>query len=358
MLRLNPFVAIVALLFCVSTLQAQNDDAARLESLTVDATDSVGWNIGGGIGLDLGQVLVINPRAGSGQNRIGFGGAVALYANYKQGRVTWNNNFTLNLAVEKTGSGVLADTLGNPTKTKVPFRKSIDELRFNSTYGYSFSEGSHWSYAASLGFRSQLLASYQGDVDGQIYVSEVDVPGPYQNTLVSKFAAPGRAALGLGVMYEPNANFNIVFTPLTADIIFITDQNIANLGVHGTKLEDGSTDVYKTSRFALGATLAAQYQNKWWEDRFSFKTRLVLFSDYLDQPQNVDVLWTNELALTVLKGLQISFNTNLFYDDDVLSNVTDANAVGGIERDKNGDPVLRPAVNYYHQFLIKYVWQF
>ena len=357
MLRSNPLLVCALFLGLSISLSAQNDDAARLEGLVVAEADSMGWNIGGGIGLDLGQILVINPRAGSGQNRIGFGGAVGLYANYKNDRVTWNNNLTLNLAVEKTGSGVLADTLGQPTKTKVPYRKSIDELRINSTYGYSFHEGSPWSYAASFGLRTQLLPSYQGDLDGQIYVSEIDIEGPYQNSLVSKFFAPGRAALGLGVMYEPNDNFSAVFTPLTADIIVITDQEIANLGVHGTKLEDGSTTEYKKTRFAFGASLALQYQNKFWDERLSFKTRLVMFSDYLANPQNVDVLWTNELSLNIVKGLQLSFNTNLFYDDDVLSNVTDFDDIGGILHE-NGEPVLRPAVNYYHQLLLKYVYQF
>lgn len=358
MLRTNPFVAIAVFMLFAFQAASQNDDAARVEGLVSEDLDSIGWNIGGGIGLDLGQVTVINPRAGSGQNRWGIGGAVGLYANYKKDRITWKNNFVLNLAVEKTGSGVLPDTLGNPTKTKVPFRKSIDELRLNSTFGYSFAEGSKWSYAASFGLRTQLLPSYQGLTDGQIYVSEVTEEGPYQNALVSKFFAPARFAVGLGVLYEPNANFSVTFTPLTADVIVITDQAIADLGVHGTKLEDGSDTVYKKTRFAFGATLSAQYQRKWWDDRFGYATKLTLFTDYLDNPQNIDILWTQEIAVTIVKGLQLTFNTNLFYDDDVLSNETDFDDVGGIARNPDGSVVLGPRVNYYHQILLKYVWQF
>jgi DUF3078 family protein len=358
MLKLNPFLLLATTIFVSATLFAQNDDGKRLENLVKDEADSLGWTIGGGIGLDLGQILVLNPRAGSGQNRFGIGGAVAIFANYKNNRVTWNNNITLNLAIEKTGSGVIALPSGEASDQKVPFRKSIDELRVKSTYGYSVAEGSKWSYAVNFGFRSQLLSSYQGIDDGQIYVNEVKFDGPYINSLVSKFMAPGRFNLGIGMLYEPNSKFSFLLTPITGDIIVITDQDVANLGVHGTKLEDGSTTVYKTSRFAFGATLGAQYQDKYLNDRLILKSVLGLFSDYLDNPQNVDVSWTNELTFDIVGGLQLSFSTSLFYDDDVLSNVSDFNDVGGLERDANGDPVLRPAVNYYHQFLLKYVKTF
>ena len=358
MLKLNSIILVAATIFVSTTLFAQNDDAARLDGLIQEESDSLDWTIGGGIGLDLGQILVLNPRAGSGQNRFGIGGAVAVYANYKNNRVTWNNNISLNLAIEKTGSGVVALPSGLASDQKVPFKKSIDELRLKSTYGYSFSEGSKWSYAVNFAFRSQLLSSYQGIEDGQIYVGEVTIDGPYKNSLVSKFLAPGRFNLGVGVLYEPNAKFRFLFTPLTGDLIMVTDQDVANLGVHGTKLEDGSTTVYKKSRFALGATFGAEYVEKFFNERLSFKSVLGLFSDYLDNPQNVDVSWTNELTFDIVGGLQLSFNTSLFYDDDVLSNVTDFNDVGGLERDANGDPILVPAVNYYHQLLLKYVKTF
>lgn len=358
MLKHNPFILVVAIIFTSATLFAQNDDAARLDGLVQDEADSLGWSIGGGIGLDLGQILVLNPRAGGGQNRFGIGGAVGIYANYKNNRVTWNNKITWNMAVEKTGSGVLPLPTGEASDQHVPFKKSIDEFRLKSTYGYSFSEGSKWSYAGNLAFRSQLLSSYQGIEDGQIYVSEVTIDGPYKNSLVSKFLAPGRINFGIGVMYEPNDKFSFVFTPLTADVIMVTDQEIANLGVHGTKLEDGSTTVYKKSRFAFGATLGAEYKEKFLNDRLSIQSNLGLFSDYLDNPQNIDISWTNEIAFQIIGGLNLTFNTSLFYDNDVLSNVTDFNDIGGIEHDSNGDPILRPAVNYYHQLLLKYVKTF
>jgi len=294
---------------------SQTDDGKRLEGLIETASDSLGWTIGGGIGLDLGNILIINPQAGAGQNRFGLGGAIGLFANYRNGRFKWFNNISLNLSVEKIGSGVLPGI-----DEKVPFRKGIDDLQLGSTAAWAFNETSKWSYAANFWLRTQLLPSYIGVEDGQIYVKEIPEAGPYQTRLVSKFFAPMRMNLGLGVMYEPNEHWNFTFTPLTLDLIYIADQDIANLGVHGTKLD----------------------------------STLGLFSDYLDNPQNIDMQWTNELAFKIWKNLSLSYTNNLYYDDDVSSTITDFDSPGGIKRDPNGVPITGPRLNYYHQLLLKF----
>lgn len=48
------------------------------------ATSSKSWTCNAGIGLDLGQLLNINPYVGSGSNRLGIGGALNYKANYKK----------------------------------------------------------------------------------------------------------------------------------------------------------------------------------------------------------------------------------------------------------------------------------
>lgn len=45
--------------------------------------DSI-WDIGMGLGVDGAQLLQLNPRVGSGQNRVGFGGAINFSAKYKK----------------------------------------------------------------------------------------------------------------------------------------------------------------------------------------------------------------------------------------------------------------------------------
>ena len=343
------------ILVCLG-LFAQNDDAKRMSVIPTAKEDSAKtWITGGGLGLDLGNILIINPKPGSGQNRFGIGGAIGFFANKRADRLSWDNNVSLNLGLEKVGSGTLP--IEN-REIKVPFRKTIDDLRLNSTIGFSINETSKFSYAAAFTFKSQFTPAYLGLTDGQVYIREIDVPGPYENMLVSKFLSPARMSLGVGVKYDPNERLSILFTPLTADLIVIGDQDIANLGIHGTDLKDGSTTEYETSRLGIGARLGVNYGQNFLNDRLSWSSRLALFSDYLDEPKNIDLDWTNEVAVTILKNVQLAYLSNIYYDDDILSNVTDFNATGGLKTDANGDVISRPTVNYYHQIVLKYTRMF
>lgn len=349
--RLICFLAVA--LIASGTTTAQNDNASRMSAIPLTkAPDTLkSWVIGGGFGADIGNVLVVNPRPGSGQNRIGFGGAIGLFANHRKDRFSWDNNASLNLALEKIGSGILP--IPN-RRVRIPFRKSIDDLRLNSTAGYRLSETSRFSYAADFAFRSQFIPSYLGNEDGQVYAKSINDPGPFQNSLVSQIFSPARITLGLGIKYDPTESLSVLFTPVTADVIIVENQYIANLGIHGTQLIEGSQTQYEKLRWAVGARLGIRYGQKFFNEKLVWGSRLALFSDYLSNPQNVDVDWTNEIAFTIFKNIKLAWLSNLYYDDDIRSNVTDFYAPGGLKVDSEGNPILRTTVNYYHQVVLKY----
>lgn len=45
-------------------------------------------------------------------------------------------------------------------------------------------------------------------------------------------------------------------------------------------------------------------------------SRVDLFSNYLDSPQNVDVRWDVQLNMTVNKWFSANITTNMIYDND------------------------------------------
>ncbi|HSL86188.1 MAG TPA: hypothetical protein VK861_04585, partial [Bacteroidales bacterium] len=49
----------------------------------------------------------------------------------------------------------------------------------------------------------------------------------------------------------------------------------------------------------------------------SFTTKIDLFSNYLNNPQNIDVSWETLIALKVNKYISVNLNTHLIYDDDI-----------------------------------------
>lgn len=90
--------------------------------------------------------------------------------------------------------------------------------------------------------------------------------------------------------------------------------------------------LYANHSMQLGATIKVLYKNKFFlnadkKPRLGLKTSLTLFSDYLHNPQNIDVEWLTTTDLYIFKGLSISLNTIVFYDHDVQ-----------VQLDRDNDP--------------------
>ncbi|MBK6448409.1 MAG: DUF3078 domain-containing protein [Saprospiraceae bacterium] len=353
----------IFLLICLTAfilnVDAQNDDRIKEVRKEMAKKDTTGWLIGTGIGFDFGQLLQINPAVGAGENRIAIGGLGSLFANYKNGKLAWDNNADLLLGVQKLGSGFSTLAVGE----KVPFQKSIDELRFNSKLGYKTNETSKFYYSVLLTFLSQITPTYSdtslvSPIKGN-YLK--DLSGKDQGP-IAKFLSPARISFSPGIDYKPNANLSLFLSPASLKMVVVGDKNIAaiparnasgepfgGVNIHGTEW-NGPND-YKQLLFQFGATFNAQYVNKFLNDKLNFKSGLTLFSNYLDNPQNVDVDWTTETAFTIFKGISVALNTRLFYDDNIPVQITDNNAVGGVRG-------LGNRVSFTEQLYLKYNYIF
>jgi hypothetical protein len=77
-----------------------------------------------------------------------------------------------------------------------------------------------------------------------------------------------------------------------------------------------NVDPERKVRFELGALVSLKYKNEIAKN-VTYSTRADFFSNYLDDPQNIDVFWTNVFHLKVNRWLIVSYNFDLIYDDDV-----------------------------------------
>lgn len=317
---------LIFLVFLLTPLLAQEEAA--------EEAPAEGWDIGAGLGLDLAQLLQINPRIGAGQNRIGLGGALTLNANYTKDRLSWDNLGSWQFGVQKLGAGSL------PQGDNIPFQKTIDELRLNSKLGYKVSQNSKFSYAANFSFLSLLTPAYPGtdQIPGPL-LSDVD-----NGQVQAKFLSPATVTFSVGIDYKPIEGLSIFYSPLGYKAIYVADDAIAALNVHGN--EEG-----KNSFHNLGSLLRTTYNDKYANDKIIFTSNLILYSNYLMEPQNIDIDWTNEFGFAILEGLQLSVLANLFYDHDVKVQITDNDAPGGI----NG---VGRRVSFTQQLLLKYTRQF
>lgn len=319
-----------------STLLAQDDPA------TEEPTKS--WESGAGIGLDFAQLLQINPKQGAGQNRVGFGSATNFFANYQKDRTLWENQASWQFGMQRLGSGVVNQGTGD---TKIPFQKAIDELRIGSKYGYQIKPDGKLYYATLFSLLSQVTPTYQGNDD---YPGNFVRDAFETGLLRSKFFSPATVQLSVGLDYKPTEHLSIYYSPLGTKFVIVSDDAIAVQGVHGNPVvrdADGNVVSFDNIDSQLGSTLRAGYSNSFLDDRIAYTSSLLLFSNYLNNPENVDLDWNNSLSYEIFKNFKANLLLNVFYDDDMRVQITDFAAPGGV----NG---LGKRVSVTQQLLLTY----
>jgi opacity protein-like surface antigen len=286
------------LLLTISTIAVISSSSMAQDAAAVDTS----WKTGGIIGLNFTQVSLSNWAAG-GQNSISGIALFNYYANYNKGKNIWDNSIDLGYGLTQNGD---ADPI-----------KSEDKIDLATKYGrYAFK---HWYYSALLGFKSQFTPGYNY---------------PDDSTKISNFLAPAYITLALGMDYKPNDNFSVMIAPLTGRIIIVNDQDLADAGAYGVdpaeynelfeKVKDG-----EKMRTEFGASIRALYKKDIIEN-VNLQTKLELFSNYLEDPQNIDVNWEVLISMKVNKYITATLATQLIYDDNTIIAV-DNNSDGIID---------------------------
>lgn len=198
-------------------------------------------------------------------------------ANYKKDKLSWDNSFDLRYGFIK--------------EKDTDSRKSDDLIDISSKLGLE--AGGNWNYAALLGFKSQFASGYNYDNDPR--------------ELISKFMAPGYLNLAAGMDYKTDG-LSMLISPVSGKFTFVTADDINE--------EDFGLDAGKKVRGELGATFKLEYKKEIWTN-VTFETTLNLFSNYLDNPQNVDVDWKTQFNMKINDYLSANLITHLIYDDDV-----------------------------------------
>jgi hypothetical protein len=257
---------------------------------------------------------------GSGTSRLGIGGVGTFFANRKAVKSFWDNQLSLQLGVQELGR----------TSTLQPkgFQKSLDLIRLQSRYGYEISRDGKWFAATDFFAQTQLLETYASN-----YLDPIDA----EDRVVSKFFSPFWMTVSPGINYKPNQYWSFFYSPVAIQYILVADDKIAATGVHGNDVvrgADGRIVEYENDFLGLGSEFKVAYARKFWDDRLAATSNMRLFSNYLKEPQNIDILFTNTLDVNIYKGLSLSFLFEYFYDHDVRTQV-----------DVNGDGIYNVVVN-------------
>lgn len=284
------YFGFVSFLFLFISVSGQDDAVKALQEDSnkkseEDTAHKKGWKKGGLFTLNVAQGSLSNWQGGGDKNSFSAVGFLNLFAILKEGKNLWSNTLDLGYGYINTTS------LGS--------RKSDDRFDLLSKYGYQVSN--HWYTGALFNFRTQFA-------EGFAY--EKDVNGAEIKTLTSKFLAPAYVLLSLGFDYKPTSSFSVFISPLTERWIIVNDDILSAIGAYG--VEPG-----KKSKNELGAFLSAAL-NKNVMANVTFKSRFDAFSNYKNNPGNVDIFWTNILAMKVNKYLSANIAVDFLYDDDAV----------------------------------------
>jgi hypothetical protein len=285
---------------------------------------------------------MINPKIGSGENRINIGGAATFALNFKKNRIAWDNNLGAIFGVQKLGVG-LAPNITGPSQKKA-FQKSADELRATSKVGYSIKKDGKFFIAADFSALSQLTATYDNNL-----LSDKSGKGA-----LAEFLSPAIFTAALGIDYKPTSKISIFYAPLSWRGVMVKNATI------GTRVI-GATTVGESFGLAKGATLNSTagsllrgiYTDKFLNKKLVLNSNLALFGGY-KSGGGIKMDWANQIGWNIYKGLQLSLGANAFYDKEIKVQVTDNTAVNGIKVDAAGKAVLEPRVSLIEQLLLKY----
>ena len=274
--------------------------------------------------LDLGQTSLTNWAAG-GYNTVSLKTFIDANANYSKDEMFWNNRLQLDY-----GFLYSAD--------KPILQKTDDRIYLESKWGYTATKNLY--YSAEFSFRSQFSNTYDfptpsSRADGSALPSGEEYNAAdwkAARVLKSGLLSPAYTNLALGLDYKPLKWLTVNFAPVTGGFVIVDDPFLRKSYGQPLKKEwekvadadlpkdaDGNIDgsVYKAAKFEFGAQLKVDFKVNI-NDNFAFSSQVVLFSDYLDKPQNLRVNWDNRIDWKVAKFFSFTIMTNLIYDDDVI----------------------------------------
>ena len=263
----------------------------------VPAPKPVYWTKSLMTNLNFAQTLLRDWAAG-GSNNYTMTGYVDANANYAKDKMIWNNRLQIDY-----GFLYSAD--------KPILQKVKDRIYFESKWGYE-TPIQHLSYSANFDFKTQIDNNYNYGTPTGADPTVADWKAA--RTLKSGLFSPAYASLGLGLLWTPKPWFSLNVAPLTGGFVIVDNPELRK--AYGMELEDDGVN-YKSSRFELGAQVKAD-ANFTINDNLKYTTQLVLFSNYLKNPQNIRVNWDNKVFWKMAKFFTLTFSTNMIYDDTVL----------------------------------------
>ena len=283
-MRVKKIILLTLLLGVLVPISAQVTDPEK--ELRAENADSInGWRYGGVTTLNFTQVSFTNWAAG-GINSYSLNGLVSVFASYKKNLWTWDNTLDM-------GYGFLYQDDDDPI---THYRKTDDKFDLTSKVGYK--AFSNFYYSGLVNFKTQFSEGRDYKTDGY--------------PVISNLFSPAYLTGAIGLSYEPSPYFSAFLAPITGRFTFVEDEKLR---------EKYNVDLDKFTRTEFGGYIRTVFSKNDFKapvlKNITLTSKLDLFSNYLDKPQNIDVNWEVLIAFRVNRFISVNISTHLIYDDDV-----------------------------------------
>lgn len=264
----------------------------RLSAQEEDEEQKQGWTKEGNISLLFNQSAFNAEWTGGGTSNLAGNLLVNYDFNYLKDDFTWDNKFMLDYGLTKQE--------GDDFK-----RKTSDRLEFNSIAGKQAQE-SNWFYSLFLNFRTQITKGYKfGEEEN----------GKTTRREYTHFLSPGYLQFGPGMLWKKSENFYVNIAPATGRMVFV-DKDFTS----GPEYVDGDyfgLDAGKAMRFEFGTSVSGYAQFEVIKN-VTMENMLNLYSNYLEDPKNVDIDYTMNLKMKINEYLSTNLVFQAIYDDNAV----------------------------------------
>ena len=318
------FITLSAVLLSVATFAQDAQQAAAEAAKAIDAAQNAEvkvekpkyWTSSLKTNVSLGQTSLTNWAAG-GDNTVSLAAFIDANANYKKNEMFWNNRLQLDYGFLYASS-------------KPIIQKNTDRIYLESKWGYKTEAMKNFYFSANYDFKSQFAPGYEyktPSVEGLENLPMKDKVQAWMDARkpLSGILSPAYTNLALGIDWTPAKWLSVNFAPLTGGFVIVEDARFRQSysmplrkeweGITEGVPADGSQ--LRSARFEFGAQLKVDAKVNV-NDNFSYSTQVVLFSNYLDKPQNMRVNWDNRIDWKLAKYFSFTVTTNLIYDDKVM----------------------------------------
>ncbi len=254
------------------------------------------WKLTSLFGANGTQSSFVNWNAG-GRNNISILGYFSGSSNYEKRKFKWVNDLDVSLG----GLQYIGKENGNEG-----LQKTDDKIELSTTIGQKLNKNEALYVSLLVGFKTQIL-------DGFAY--------PNDSVRISTWLAPGYLNCALGVDYVPNDNFTLFVSPFGSKFTIVNDTVLANAGAFGVQAAtyDGNGALVTAGRklrSEFGTYMKMSFNRELMKN-IEMKSTVELFSNYLDQPQNIDVNADILFTFKVNNWFSASLNWTAIYDDDI-----------------------------------------